>query len=131
MAEIESGMTAYDLAKVETLQAPVLSKEEINKVINETVIPFLKGTDQQYYMLLNNENKDYTIFNLTSDREASYPTVAVDILECFENRFFDIIDVGLDSAAAAVEFWVRTAADEDKEAFVYYFFPCPQCVIEY
>ena len=83
-------------------------------------------------MLLCNERKDYTLFNLNQyylrkeeDIKARYVEVSKDIIDCMINRG-TLIDVELQEDGA-YELWVKI----EDECFAYYLFPYNNGVIEY
>lgn len=79
----------YDLNKdlVEKETKP-LTQEEL-AVKKEMVHDFLISSEAEYYMLLCNEKKDYTVFNLLNMNEMfpakdEVPNILID--ECLKNR---------------------------------------------
>lgn len=123
MGEINAG-NLYDINKnfvkeneIELTQSLINSKKEIVK-------NFITKTDNRYYMLLCNERKDYTVFNIL-DTSAIYETVDILIDECLKNRG-EIRGIDLTKAQDAIEIWLII----DEEAYVYYFFPYDLGIIE-
>ena len=78
-------------------------------------------------MLLCNERKDYTVFrwvNISNDDDAKeIAQILVD--ECLTNRG-EIRGIDLTKTKDAIEIWMVV----DDEAYVYYFFPYDNAIIE-
>ena len=106
---------------------PDLTKEEINSK-RSILEEFIERTNNEYYMLLCNDQKDYTLFHRSG--KGSEDTIGcglIDILldECIPNRGrAKSIDITEDKAA--IEIWISI----NKESFCYYFFPYDLGIIE-
>lgn len=129
--EIDSGMNIYDFNRVNMGQLPYLeTKEEIDSV--KTFLKnYINSTYGNYYMMLNHDRKDFTLFNFLNGvfTDIKITTMVDDIIECMENRGLGFLDVELDNAETAVEIWVK---DRNTEAvFMYLLFPYDNGVIEY
>ena len=115
--------TIYDLNKqyIEKYEKE-LAPEDYDKV-KIIYYQYLKDTSSQYYMLLCNEQKDYTLFNLLSDnaKEKSYN----DLLECLNNRG-KIVSFEKTKDEHAIEIWLMI----NNQAYCYYFFNYKKGVIE-
>lgn len=132
MSEFSLG-TLYDVNKnlvekneIELTEGMLNSKKEI-------LINYLRKMENTYYMLLCNEQKDYTVFrvgsydeNIYLDHDHQYKEL-VDILvdECLKNRG-EIRGIDLTKDKDAVEIWLMI----DEKAYVYYFFPYDNAIIE-
>lgn len=119
--DIDSGATVYDMAKQGAAIAPELSQEAISKLIDE-MSEFIDTHKDNYYMLLCNERRDYTLFDARTYPTASH--LAKDIIVCMKNRG---LLVEYEIQAEGVELWSR----EDDDAAVYYFFPSGKMVVTY
>ena len=75
-------------------------------------------------MLLCNERKDYTIFNLKQDNSFEEATKIL-LDECLVNRG-QVKSIELTESGDAIEIWLSI----DKESYCYYFFPYNTGVIE-
>lgn len=116
--------TAYEINKnlVEKYEKELTIKELQNK--KTEIINFIQETEGQYYMLLCNDKKDYTIFNILNKNNIQEMTnILVD--ECLTNRGI-IKGIDLTKDKCAIEIWLST----ENEAFCYYFFKYDDAVIE-
>ena len=128
MSELNLG-TQYEFSKDMVKQLPNLTEGQLNSK-KEIVKNFLRKSLNNYYMLLCNEQKDYTVFRITNkeekDRdEQKQEIVNILIDECLPNRG-GIRGIDLTEQQDAVEIWLYI----DEEAYVYYFFPYDEAVIE-
>ena len=119
--------TQYEFSKSLVAQLKDLEQGVINSK-KEVLVNYLRKIKATYYMLLCNERKDYTIFRVTEnkDLEVQYKEiVSILVDECLVNRG-GIRGIDLTENKDAVEIWLYI----DEEAFVYYFFPYDEAVIE-
>ena len=88
MAELNMG-NLYEMNKqlVAKYEKELKGKALSNKVIN-TVKPYLKDfiKNEEYFMLLCNERKDYTIFHLNNNEESIIDKISEWLLLCLRNR---------------------------------------------
>ena len=120
-------MNLYDVNKQIFSQLPKINNEEIEEAKNNIKNFIMKnyyGNNAHYFMLLNNEKHDYTIFSIIS--HFPIDTIIEDIFECVNNRgtlkmveTYDDDDTNMNQ----IGFWI-----DDK---IYYFFPYDNGVIEY
>lgn len=119
--------TLYDLNKTAVIKEISLTGKNLEKKKN-IILDFLQKTKNNYYMLLCNERRDYTIFNLKElsilNKEKELTDCLVD--ECLLNRGL-VKGIDLTKDKNAIEIWLSI----DEEAFVYYFFPYDAAVIEF
>ena len=116
--------TAYEINKnlVEKYEKELTTKELQNK--KTEIINFIQETKGQYYMLLCNDKKDYTVFNMLNKNNIEKMTnILVD--ECLVNRGI-IKGIDLTKDKCAIEIWLSI----ENEAFCYYFFKYDDAVIE-
>ena len=116
--------TAYEINKnlVEKYEKELTIKELQNK--KTEIINFIQETKGQYYMLLCNDKKDYTIFNILNKNNIEKMTnILID--ECLVNRGI-IKGIDLTKDKCAIEIWLSI----ENEAFCYYFFKYDDAVIE-
>lgn len=114
----------YDVNKnlIENYGKEITSEEIIQK--KEEIINFVKNTKGQYYMLLCNDRKDYTVFNvLNKNNLTEMANVLVD--ECLINRGV-IKGIDLTQTKDAIEIWLSIG----KESYCYYFFNYDNGIIE-
>lgn len=83
----------------------------------------------KYFMLLNNERKDYTVFNLspmdTGITEAAVSQAAKDVIDCMRNRGV-IYSISENGTYEGIEIWIKV----NQEMFAYYLFAYDAAVIE-
>ena len=124
--EIEFG-TLYDINKNIIKQNEIKLSEGILNSKKQIITDFIKKCKNSYYMLLCNERKDYTVFrwvNISNDDDArEIAQILVD--ECLINRG-EIRGIDLTKTKDAIEIWMVI----DDEAYVYYFFPYDNAIIE-
>lgn len=120
---IEMG-NLYDMNKsIIENNIPPMTKEEIEK--SKTIIAdYVFYKKNQYYMLLCNDRKDYTIFNISKENHIiEAGRILVD--ECLSNRG-KIKSIALTETEDAVEIWLSI----EGESYCYYFFAYDLGVIE-
>lgn len=126
MADVDMGLSVYDFNKNIMKQLPVI--EDLNGV-RDTLIDYLHNTKaKKYLMLLCREQNDYTLFNFNNNWFNNQ--FDQDIIECFENRSFGIINCEIIDDGMAVEIWVKRPGQMEN-ADLYYLFPADQMVVEY
>ncbi len=137
----------YELNKdmVENKEA-ILTKEEITNK-KELVKNYITETNNKYYMLLNRENADYTIFNIKEKFNSVEGAKANEVLSECESFFrinksiAEMINILIDECCSdrgdikgiertpdggAVEIWISRFG----ESYAYYFFEYDKAVIE-
>lgn len=125
--------TLYDLNKAAMLKEPILTKEQIETTKDVLHDWIYERITQKYFMLLCNECRDYTIFNLNKnnsdlslcDNLGVVTQATNDIIECLTNRG-ELIGADLQDDGVW-ECWIRA----DGECFAYYLFPYGTAVLEY
>lgn len=124
--EIEFG-TLYDINKNIVKQNEIKLSEGVLNSKKQIITDFIKKCNNYYYMLLCNERKDYTVFrwvNISNNDDAKeIAQILVD--ECLTNRG-EIRGIDLTKTKDAIEIWMVI----DDEAYVYYFFPYDNAIIE-
>lgn len=118
MSDVVMG-TLYDLNKSAMEKEKKMTNMNINKTLKEMENFFSKGS---YFMLLCHEQRDYTVFQLTTENKIS--TAAEELKLCLKNRG-DILSIDPTEDGIAYEIWLRTADG----IFVYYLFPYDNAVI--
>lgn len=124
MSEIMMG-TLYDMNKAAIINMPSLTNSEFKKNLKKIKQFFLDKTDK-YFMLLNRETYNFTLFNLGNKNEIAMKQTMDDFKECLDNRG-RIVSIETDSAGN-YEIWI---VDDFNEALVYYLFPYDLGVIEH
>ena len=118
--------TLYDINKTLVKQKEVKLSKAILNSKKEIIKNFISETNNNYYMLLCNERKDYTIFDLWSIRTHDLmKSVHCLVDECLMPRG-EIRGIDLTKNKDAIEIWMVI----EDEAYVYYFFPYDAGVIE-
>ena len=126
MADVDMGLNVYEFNKNIMKQLPVI---EDLKGVRETLIKYIHETPaKQYLMLLCKEQSDYTLFNFNKNWFNN--PFDQDIIECFENRGFGIVNIEIIDNGVAMEIWVKRPGQMEN-ADLYYLFPADQMVIEY
>lgn len=124
MADINMG-TLYDMNKAAIVSMPSLTGSEFKKNLKKIKQFFLEKNDK-YFMLLNRETYNFTLFNLGNKNEIAMKQTIDDLKECLDNRG-RVVSIESDSAGN-YEIWI---VDETNEALVYYLFPYDLGVIEH
>lgn len=124
MADISMG-TLYDMNKAAIVSMPSLTGSEFKKNLKKIRQFFLEKTDK-YFMLLNRETYNFTLFNLGNKNEIAMKQTIDDLKECLNNRG-RVVSIESDSMDS-YEIWI---VDENNEALVYYLFPYDIGVIEH
>lgn len=128
MANVDMGLNVYEFNKNIMKQLPII--EDLTKV-KEELISYLDATPaEKYLMMLCREKNDYTLFNFHVTTVDTLNQFANDVLECFQNRDFGIVNVEIVNDGVAMEIWVKTPGQME-DADLYYIFPADQMVIEY
>lgn len=126
MSNLEMG-TVYDLNKqlVQSTEK-VISPYKLNEK-KKLIKTFVRECKDNYFMLLCNDRKDYTIFNCVSDKTEDKLNELANIFvdECLINRG-QIKGIDLTEHKDAIEIWLSI----DDEAFCYYFFPYDLGIVE-
>jgi hypothetical protein len=124
MADINIG-SLYDANKALIAREPRLSREKIQEKMDEIQAWVTSSAlfEEEYYMLLCNDRRDYTVFSLKGER-ASHIQLIYDLEECLRNRGY--IMAIEEPSNGAMEIWLKI----DDEIYCYYFFPCKEFIIE-
>lgn len=120
--EIELFGNLYDINKNLVSQTEIKLSEGVLNSKKEIIKNFINKTNNNYYMLLCNERKDYTVFH---NNNLSMETAKILVDECLVNRG-EIRGIDLTKDKDAIEIWLII----EDEAFVYYFFPYDIGIIE-
>lgn len=135
VAQVAIG-TLYDLNKgVIEKNVKALTQEELNNK-KDLIIDFINNSNNEYYMMLCNERKDYTIFHRNKkdddgeflDRCEGYAGdyfEKVLIEECLPNRG-QTKSIEWTEDKGAIEIWISI----DGESYCYYLFPYDTAIIE-
>jgi len=126
--ELEASLgNLYEMNKIIVKDhEPELTEGNLNSK-KQIIIDYIQKCKNNYYMLLCNERKDYTVFRWSDLKSSLAPMCIANILvdECLKNRG-SIHGIDLTQEKDAVEIWLVI----DDDAYVYYFFPYDAAVIE-
>ena len=128
---VDVGVNMYEFNQVNMAKLPVLKTSSEIRGAKRVIKNFLNAKPASYYMLLNHDNHDFTLFSFKNGvmTEAKINLMADDIVECMENREYGLLDINLNTSEDALEVWVK---DFEKEtAYMYLLFPYDFAVIEY
>lgn len=123
--DLELG-TLYDVNKTAMAQEPVMTTEILEQKKLDLAEYFeFDSHSVKYYMLLCNERRDYTVFNLSTKDTEKCAVAAQDVIECMTNRG---LPLGIDQQPdGAWELWIKT----EEGCFAYFLFPYDNAVLEY
>lgn len=122
--------TLYDMNKnLVQNSEKALSQGMLNSK-KEEIKNFLKKTNNEYYMLLCHERRDYTLFDLGYETYYTYKEKCkkiADVLidECLKNRG-EIRGIDITKDKQAIEIWIST----EEDSYAYYFFPYDEGIID-
>jgi len=115
-------MNMYEMNKIGYAGLPEMTVEEIQQSI-PMIRQFLSNNPSNYYMLLNNECKYYTVFKFV--KEYKFKEMAAEIISIVL-PLGKIKSIELAEGGQAMEFWI----DYDDECRVFYLFDYERGVIE-
>lgn len=107
----EFNMNIYEMNKSIVAQLPDISKKDLEagkKKINQV------ASNGKYFMLLCNELKYYTVFNISTEGVEKIEDVVLDCINCFGATIKSIDN----TPEGALEIWIK----KDEEAYAMYFF---------
>lgn len=121
--------TLYDVNKNIIQNSKELSQGVVNSK-KEEIKNFLEKTNNEYYMLLCHERRDYTLFDLGYETYHAYKEKCkkvADVLvdECLKNRG-EIRGIDITKDKQAIEIWISI----EEDSYVYYFFPYNEGVVD-
>lgn len=122
MANFSAG-NLYDINKQLMTDSLPLSEKELESVKRMIEKNQLKSNKDIYYMLLCHEQRDYTIFHLTSTD--SKKNCTLELIECLKNRG-NILSIEKTIDDQALEIWIRTV----EGIFCYQMFEYTAAVIQ-
>lgn len=122
--ELDLGMgTLYDVNKVIVQNSELALTEGILNSKKEIIKNFVVKTKNQYYMLLSNERKDYTIFLLENDNPMELAETMIEDVLKYRG---EIRGIDITQDKQAIEIWIS----EKGESYVFYFFPYDAAVVK-
>lgn len=124
MAEVDSGMTVYDMYKQLTVK-----QEPMDAIyFNQEMIRLASDEDMQkatYLMLLCNDRRDYSVFHNNDSKDFKH-SFAKELAETIWNRGDCIVVEKQDDGS--YEIWIRDRST--KENFCYFLFNYDNAIIE-
>lgn len=113
----------YDVNKeIMESQKPISLKEWNEK--SKEIVAFCEETNNQYYMLLNRETNNFTLFDFRHDsKRGTLNTIRLiydDLKICLQNRGY-VLSIDKTQNGDAYEIWIRDKVEGN--ILVYYFFP--------
>lgn len=125
---MDAKLTMYEANKNIYAQLPPLTKEQIQRGINEVLAPYINAGGD-YFMLLCREYNYYTLYHLSHrllHANIGLKT-AEDIVDLVKTDLGCIYDI-TKNEDDVVEIWVKNY--DDHEMHAYFFFPYDRGVIE-
>ena len=110
--------TLYELNQQALKNIPAINTQEITKAITE-LADYIKNSGNKYFMLLNKERSDYTIFIY----EEKAKELAEEMIGCLTDRGELLVVEKQDNSA--YECWIRRSG----LVYMYYLFPYDNAVI--
>lgn len=123
MAEVDSGMTVYDMYKQLTVK-----QEPLDAIyFNQEMLRIASDDDMKanYLMLLCNDRRDYSIFHNNDSKDFNH-SFAKELAETLWNRGDCLLVEKQDNGS--YEIWVRDRST--KENFCYFLFNYDNAIIE-
>lgn len=123
MAEVDSGMTVYDMYKQLTVK-----QEPMDAIyFNQEMLRIASDDDMKanYLMLLCNDRRDYSIFHNNDSKDFNH-SFAKELAETLWNRGDCLLVEKQDNGS--YEIWVRDRST--KENFCYFLFNYDNAIIE-
>lgn len=120
---INNEMSLYSINKASMSQIEPYDGIALNRLCYKIAKWMLEEEQANYYMLLSNEKRNYTVFDLSG--EATIDSIKNDLIECFHNRG-EVTDITLQEDGK-YEIWLR----KDGEDFLYYLFNYDWGVLTY
>lgn len=110
-----------------------LSKTALKETMTAVLTPYLKNKalTNSYFMLLNNERRDYTVFRFVNViNEKGIDKMINECIECFETRGLVISVEAVEMGG--IEIWFQSTKNPKSvnDYYCYYFFPYDNAVIE-
>lgn len=120
---VNSQMNLYDINKQVISQLPALNTEDVDNS-KKIIVEYFNNTLGEYYMLLCNDLKYYTIFSLKET--LTEPIFEDEVIDCVLDFVDNIKSINYDENKTAIEIWFT----KDEETYVMYLFDYSLGVIE-
>ncbi len=122
----QAAMNLYDINKQVVSQLPALTQDEFWNDKMSIIDEFFNETEGEYYMMLCNELKYYTLFHIDLEGYITEPLAAEEACACLWEFANEIKSVERTEDGAAVEIWIT----KDNETYVMYLFDYTGGVID-
>lgn len=113
----------YELNKTLYKSLPEITFNELQER-KKKIANWIGESDNKYYMLLCRERSDYTVFVISDSGQATVDKEAIDIV-CSRGKI-KAIEIEENFPERWVQFWI----EDNKEIYMYAFFPYDSGVIE-
>lgn len=123
MSEVGCG-TTYEWAQNDMRNKEPMAKHELRDNMANIGAWFSSNWESKYYMLLNRELSDYTIFNF---KTKNYNKAVEDLYDLFAVRG-PILDIDYNHDYHYFEIWTHYQGDDTPHMYI--LFQCPDFVIE-
>lgn len=111
----------YELNKTLYKSLPTINFNELQKKKME-IETWIHLCNNKYFMLLNREKADYTLFAITGTGAA----ITKELVDLINERANAIKSIEIDNEEMWIQFWI----EKDHEIYMYAFFPYDNGVIE-
>lgn len=123
-SDAKLNISLYELNKTVYMSIPELTFNELQES-KRKIDKWVKNTKNLYFMLLNRERSDYTIFNLSTNIYLNSISKEIIDIVCSRGRVKSI-EISDEFFEQYIQFWV----EDNKEIYMYALFPCDSVVIE-
>lgn len=118
MGVIDTGISVYDINKQGMQMYDPLDRIALGVKVSEMAKDiYARQESLKYWMLLSNENRDYTVFCFSSKNNIA--SFEENFIDCLQNRG-DVLFIEKLLVDGNYEIWIREK--DTKENKVYYFF---------
>ena len=115
-------MNAYEIEKLYHSKLPPLNKGKLEIAREKIVEPFiLKHETARFFLLLNNETRYYTMFNVVKDKNK----LSYELIELITEDLGKVRDLEYDEESDAIALWIEF----ENETRLFYFFEADQMVV--
>ena len=116
-------LNEYALNQSMMEQMPAMDDDILRQNLGTLSAWFGSNINYRYFMMLNNDVHDYTIFDVESK---NYHNASVELYECFKYRG-EVLAIDFNHDYDYYEVWVRR--HDDGQPYLYIIFPCNDFVI--
>lgn len=117
----EINMTLYDLNKAIYQSMSPMKATDFTEQMVQIALWFSSKKDKHFFMLLNKERSDYTIFHISSN----YDLARTELTSIITNRGMPM-DIDYNHDTDTYDIWIK----KEGEVYMYKLFECEDFVIE-